>query len=70
MVAKELQLGAPSSSRSLKTDALYQATDGAGCSGAWLDMIDAEHGLLIAMARLEAEERKAAREKAADIGGQ
>lgn len=64
-MTRSLGLGAPSSARSLATDRLYHATDGHGLSTAWLDLLEEEYGLLMAMTRLEAEERKARRDQAA-----
>lgn len=58
-MCRSLQLGAPSSSASSALAEL-RATVGSA-RGSWLDMIDREHGLLMAMARLEAERRKNAR---------
>lgn len=55
-MSRSLQLGAPSNSASSALADLRALVGAARTE--WLDMIDREHGLLIAMARLEAERRK------------
>lgn len=59
-MSRSLQLGAPSNSASSALADL-RALVGAARSE-WLDMIEREHGLLIAMARLEAVRRKGERD--------
>lgn len=58
-MCRSLQLGATSNSASSLLVELR--THVGSARGAWLDMIEREHGLLMAMARLEAERRKEAR---------
>lgn len=63
---RALQLSVPSSSLS---SAIAQLSDEAECipQPAWLDLLEREHAYIMAMARLEAEDRKAQREKLAKI---
>ena len=63
------KLNVPASSRSicLATDRLVEAVDGHGLSTDWIGLVRTEIGLVMAMARLEAEERKEAREKKAVV---
>lgn len=63
------RLGAPSKSRSLATIQLDEAVRGQRIAGQWLDMMERDYGLIFAMARSEAEERKARREQVAELGG-
>jgi len=51
----------------LATDRLVEAVDGHGLSTDWIGLVRTEIGLVMAMARLEAEERKEAREKKAVV---
>lgn len=60
-----LQLGAPTSAACSGLSEL-QSTVGAA-SGDFLDLIEREHGLLLAMARLEAERRRDARDAKKDV---
>jgi len=63
-VSRGLQLGAPSPERAAATERVAQAVGER--AAAWLDAIEAEHGYLMALARLRVQERsveaKAARE--------
>lgn len=58
-VAKDLHLGAPSRDRSSATEALVLAAEGPEIS----DKVESEHAYLMALARLEAEGRKARKEE-------
>jgi hypothetical protein len=62
-LARGLQLPALSSSGSRALVDLVAAVAERGCAVEWLDLIEREYGLLMAMTRLCAEERKAAREE-------
>lgn len=61
-----LQLSAPSSSISSRAVELSDDVVAQGAKTAWLDLLEREHAYLIAMARLEAEDRKKTKEE----GGQ
>lgn len=54
-VARGLQLGAPSLERAEATERVAQLV--VGRESAWLDAIEAEHGYLMALARLRVQER-------------
>jgi hypothetical protein len=54
---RSLQLGAPSRSLSSAIDALAVAVTEVGAA-AWLDLLEREHGYVMARARLEAERRR------------
>lgn len=62
-VARELQLGSPSSSRSSATLALTDLVD--ADDGEALDVIEVELGYIMARCRVEAERRREEREAAA-----
>lgn len=58
-ISRSLQLGSPSKAAS---SALLELVQTVGpFRGAWLDLVERESGLLMAMCRLEAERRKDAR---------
>lgn len=59
-VAKDLQLGAPCRERSSATEDLVKMTEGSEVS----DKVESEHAYLMALARLEAEGRKARKKEA------
>lgn len=65
---RSLGLSSPSVSLASSIDRLYEATDGHGIATLWLDMLEADFGLLMSMARLESEERKERRNATADLG--
>lgn len=60
-LCRSLQVGAPDSSTSSATCELVNLLNEAGATRGWLDLIESEHGYLIAMARLESERRRADR---------
>lgn len=66
-MARDLQLAAPNLSSSRSLLALVHEVTERRCARPWLDLIEREHGYLLAMARLSAEQRKAAREAAAVV---
>lgn len=61
-MTRSLQIGVPSSSLSSAVDALCHEVE---CipQPAWLDLIEREHAYVMALTRLEAEDRKAQRVK-------
>lgn len=63
-VARSLGLGAPNNYRSSATIKLRSLVLEHDCSAAWLEMIEEEHGYLMALARHESEQRRDAREAA------
>lgn len=65
-ICRGLQLPALNNSASRDLTNLVQKVAELDARGAWLDLIEAEHGYLIALARLTAEGRKEAREAAAE----
>lgn len=72
-LSRSLGLSAPSRARCLATDLLCGET--ADCASDWLDMVESEHGYLMALAMLEADKKRAEREaewvaQAADIDAQ
>ena len=60
-VARGLQLGAPSDARAKATLALKTAVSD---PMVWLELVEEEHGYLMALARMQAEERKEKRKAA------
>lgn len=60
-----LQLGAGNSSSSKALVELADEVQALGAEHAWLDMLEREHAFLIALARLEAEDRKERRDDGA-----
>lgn len=61
-LARGLQLPALSSSGSRALLDLVAAVAERGCAAAWLDLIEREYGLLMALCRLCAEERRATKD--------
>lgn len=66
---RSLGLSSPSVSLASSVDRLYEAVDGHGLADQWLDMLERDFGLLMSIARLESEERKAKRLAATADGG-
>lgn len=58
-LSRSLNLTAPSRARCSATEALQ--SEASGCASEWLDLVEAEHGYLMAMAMLEADKKRAAR---------
>lgn len=63
---RSLQIGSPNKETSSAIRELASLAREQKCPREWLDLIEREHGYLIASARLEAEKRKAAREQMAN----
>lgn len=61
-LARSLGLPAPTKRRSLATDKLERTVATHGCAPQWLDMLEDEHGYLIAKCQLMADQRKHERE--------
>lgn len=66
-MARDLQLASPSLGSSRSLLALVHEVTERGCRREWLDLIEREHGYLMALARLSAEQRRAAREAAVAV---
>lgn len=58
MLYRSLKIGAPSSDSSAATMALTHDVHDKRCDSAWLDLVESELGLLMAMARSISEERR------------
>ena len=67
LLASGLQLGAPSKGRSQALVDLGAKVRELGAAREWLRMVEREHGLLMAMARLASEQRRAEREETVKI---
>lgn len=63
-MARDLQLSAPSLTSSRSLLALVGEVSERHCRREWLDLVEREHGYLLALARLAAEQRRAARDAA------
>lgn len=61
-LSRSLGLASPSRARCSATDTLAGTVRELACAGAWLDLVEDEHGYLMAMTMLEADKRRAARE--------
>lgn len=57
-VMRSLQIASPSSALALSVAALERTVTSRGGSAAWLDLVEREHGAIMAHARLEAERRR------------
>lgn len=57
-LARSLGLPAPTKRRSLATDKLERTVGTHGCATQWLDLLEDEHGYLIAKCQLLADQRK------------
>jgi len=66
-VARTLGLGAPDAYRAEATGALHGTVQEHDCASRWLDLVEEEHGYLMAAARLEAEQRRERREEKAEL---
>lgn len=64
-IFRSLQLGSPSKDSSHSLASLAATVRESKCPREWLDLIEREHGYIVASARLEAEKRKAAKEQLA-----
>jgi len=63
-ISRSLQLGSPSNAASSSLDALVRAVGAR--RGDWLDLVEREHGYLMAACRLEADRRRDARAEMTD----
>lgn len=60
-LTRSLNLSAPSKARSLATDVLAKTVAEHRCASDWLDLVEGEHGYLMALAILEADKKRTAR---------